>query len=107
MSLTPLVNAFFLCIGAPVYDEGAEHELPDCEESNRALIASLRPDQNEDALHRIAFEDCAKGRMTEPMKVEDASIGQAETLTACTLHEASALQRCFCRVRSCLCRVSA
>ena len=54
--------------GAPIYKDGAEPMLPSCEESNHALLSSLRYDQNEEALHKIAFDDWAKGRMTEPKK---------------------------------------
>ena len=50
--------------------------LNECEVSNRALISSLRPDANEEALHRIAFDDCAKGRMTKPKRVQCVDTSQ-------------------------------
>ena len=69
-----------LLAGGPLYDEGAEQQLGDCRESNQALIASLRPDSNEDALHKIALGDYEKGRMTEPRRVTEADIDQVEQM---------------------------
>ena len=62
--------------GGPLFNDGAEGSLCDCEESNRALIASLRADANEEALHKIAFDDHAKGRMSEPKRIQGADLSQ-------------------------------
>ena len=43
--------------GAPLFNDGAELSFNECELSNDELIASMRRDENEAAVHEIAFED--------------------------------------------------
>ncbi len=47
--------------------------LNDCASSNRDLLPTIRRDENEEALHQSAFEDWAKGRMTEPMRARNVN----------------------------------
>ena len=68
-------------IGAPLFDEGSEGLLNDCEKSNRELLSALRRDDNEEALHKIAVDDWQKGRMTRPMKAKDVDLSQAGAAT--------------------------
>ena len=63
--------------GASLFNDGAEDHLDKCETSNRELLASLRYDENEEALQSIAFEDWKKCRMTKPMRVQDTDMSQA------------------------------
>ena len=91
--------------GAPLFDEGAEEHLDKCETSNRELLASLRHDENEKALHTIAFEDWQKYRMTKPVRALDADISQARHCSCTTRLCAIAMTLVYARY--CWCRVSA
>ena len=57
--------------GAPLFDEGAEKQFNNAAVSNRELLERVRCDENEEALHQIAFDDWEKGRMTKPRKAKD------------------------------------
>ena len=63
----------------------------DHEESNRALIASLRTDPNEEALHKIALDDFENNRMTKPQRVDDEDISQVRSRAM------RALNPCVCK----------
>ena len=60
-----------------MYDEGEKWLTCECEESNKKLIASIRQDANEEALHEIALDDWMKGRMTKPKCVAEVDTSQA------------------------------
>ncbi len=90
--------AFASCLlspGAPLYDDGAEEMMSNCCASNGELLASIRQDDNEEELHKIALEDWEKDRMSEPVRASKVDTSQV----------ASALPRCIHVVF--LCRVTA
>ena len=64
--------------GGPLYNESEENDFGDCQKSSRALIASMKQDKNEDALHKIAFDDYEKGRMTQPRKVTNLCLDKVK-----------------------------
>ena len=79
---------FCMVAGAPLFDEGAEKYLADCNNSNSELVKSLRRDENEEALHKIALDDWKMNRMTEPKRVRDIDTSQvcldAESAPLCS-----------------------
>ena len=75
----------FTLLGGPLYNEGAEDKFGDCAQSNRSLLTSMKPDSNEEALHKIAWDDYEKGRMSKPSRVADACVDQVNRLKSSSL----------------------
>jgi len=71
-----VMGCVHFAIGAPLLDDDADWCRGRCKPSNTELLASLRADANEEQLHKIAFEDWEKHRMSEPVKANDIDTSQ-------------------------------
>ena len=66
----------------------------ECMHSNSKLLQSLREDEHSAALHRLALDDCALGRMSVPVLVESVDLSEVSSLHSCVM---AALPFCVCR----------
>jgi hypothetical protein len=61
--------------GAPLLDDTEEWRFWNrCKDSNKELLASLREDACAEELHQIALSDCAKHRMSKPVRAVEADL---------------------------------
>ena len=57
-----------------LYDDDAGLSSTDCFASNLELLRKLRPDDHEEALHQLALDDFALGRMSKPVRTNQVDL---------------------------------
>ena len=63
--------------GAPLLDNDEDWRLwSRCKNSNKELLASLSEDASAEELHKIAFDDAARHRMSKPVRAAEADLDE-------------------------------